>query len=207
MGSNERRAREKENLRRAILDAARELFVVEGYDAVSMRRIADKIEYSPTTIYLHFKDKDEILVCLSEEGFGLLKAHLDKLDTPDPLERLRQGGHAYLEFALGQPHYYKIMFQIEANSLAKQHSPDDSAAPRAFDFIVRCVAEGVQQKKIPAVEHQAILAHVIWASMHGAASLALSGRLGMLPPEAHVPFFDQAIEVLLRGVFADVAEP
>ncbi len=80
LGSSERRAREKENLRRAILDAARELFVAEGYDAVTMRKIADRIEYSPTTIYLHFKDKDEILLCLSEEGFTLLRACLDKAD-------------------------------------------------------------------------------------------------------------------------------
>jgi AcrR family transcriptional regulator len=203
LGSAERRAREKENLRRAILDAARELFVTEGYDAVSMRKIAEKIEYSPTTIYLHFKDKDEILLCLSEEGFTLLRACLDKADIPDPVERLRQGGHAYLDFALSQPHYYKIMFEIEANPIVKDEAKrEDSVAPRAFGFIRRCVAEGMAQGTFVTREPEPVVSHVIWAHIHGAASLALAGRLGMLPPEAHRAFFQEVIETTIRGLSA-----
>lgn len=198
----ERRAREKENLRRAILDAARELFVAEGYEAVSMRKIADKIEYSPTTIYLHFRDKDDLLIALSEEGFALLKARLDRRDEPDPVERLRQGGHTYLDFALSQPHYYKIMFQIEAETLFQRCAPEDSMAVHAFGFIRRCITEGQAQGKFRSEEPEPILSHIAWANIHGAASLAISGRLGMLPPEAHRPFFQSLIDASIRGLAA-----
>ena len=78
MGLRERRAREKEDLRQEILDAARDLFIREGYEAVSMRKIADRIEYSPTTIYLYFRDKSELFDCLSEQAFGKL---LEKLQS------------------------------------------------------------------------------------------------------------------------------
>ena len=201
MGTAERRARAKENLRRAILDAARELFVTEDFKAVSMRRIAEKIEYSPTTIYLHFKDKEAILHSLSEEGFALLSARLEKIDTPDPLARLREGGHAYLRFALAQPQYYKIMFELEDNRVDKED--EDSMAHRAFGFIRRCVTEGVAGGAVTDAVPEPLLSHVIWASVHGAASLALAGRLGMLPPEAHDSFFDALVEATLRGIRRD----
>src|ERR687885_1755275 len=76
MGVQERRAREKQELRQEILDAARELFIREGFENVSMRKIADKIEYSPTTIYLHFQDKADLLDCICEETLGKLQQRL-----------------------------------------------------------------------------------------------------------------------------------
>ena len=80
MGVMERKAREREELKQQILDAARELFVRDGYESVSMRKIADKIEYSPAAIYTYFKDKDEILDCLCEETF--LQLHQHQLAAP-----------------------------------------------------------------------------------------------------------------------------
>src|SRR5215203_1044247 len=101
MGTKDRRIREKQDLRQEILDAARDLFVSEGYQAVSMRKIADKIEYSPATIYLHFRDKDELLDCLLEEAFAKLDRKLEARigdETTDPLELLRRGLLAYVAF-------------------------------------------------------------------------------------------------------------
>ena len=93
MGTKERREREKEEIRSKILDAARELFVQEGYDAVSMRKIAEKIEYSPTAIYLHFKDKRSVLIALCDEDFLRLARELQKIGrVEDPIERMRQSG-------------------------------------------------------------------------------------------------------------------
>ena len=93
MGSAQRRARAKENLRRAILDAARELFATEEYEAVSLRRIAEKIEYSPAAIYLHFQDKKEILFHLIDEGFALLSARLETVRVADRYDVLRDLRH------------------------------------------------------------------------------------------------------------------
>src|SRR5579864_4603435 len=100
MGSVERRAREKKFLREEILDAARELFLKHGYENVSMRKIADKIEYSPTTIYLYFQDKAEILHTLCEETFSRLSKIMVEIEhgPGDPISRLRQQGVAYIRF-------------------------------------------------------------------------------------------------------------
>src|SRR2546427_6798677 len=99
MGVMERKAREREELKQQILDAARELFVREGYENVSMRKIAEKIEYSPATIYTYFKDKDEILDCLCEETF--LHLHEHKLTVlrevnGDAVEALKKGMETYI---------------------------------------------------------------------------------------------------------------
>lgn len=224
MGIAERRQREKENLRRLILDAARELFVTEGYEAVTMRKIAAAIEYSPTTIYLHFADKDAILVELAEEGFNLLADALGRVrHIEDPVERLRHGAAVYFQFAQGQSHYYTIMFELRANALAKGHEPSETAGHRAFGFIVEAVVQAVRTGQIPAervqeiVTHatiagaeegkmicsrapEAILSHVLWSAIHGAASLLLAGRLGMLPPEAHPYLLEAVAENVLRGL-------
>src|SRR5512139_3094020 len=104
MGITERREREKEEIRKKILDAARELFASEGYERVTMRKVADAIEYSPTTIYHHFEDKDDLVRALCHEDFGRLLEAMQLLPAPaDPLEALRQLGQAYVAFALRHP--------------------------------------------------------------------------------------------------------
>src|ERR1700682_3848534 len=111
MGPKERRAREREEIRSVILDAARELFVSDGYDAVTMRRIADRIEYSPTAIYFHFKDKQTLLQELCDTDFGALAHEFQKIARiADPVDRLRQIGRAYVEFGLAYPNHYRLMF-------------------------------------------------------------------------------------------------
>lgn len=222
MGTQERRERERENLRRHILDAARDLFVSDGFEAVSMRRIASAIEYSPTAIYLYFADKDAILVALAEEGFDLLSVRLETTNAvADPLERLRAGAREYFRFAQEQPNYYAIMFEMRANAFEKGEKAE-TAGSRAFGFIVRSVAEGIARgmiapatvqtiadaAAIPGAEDgktvcihapEAILAHVYWASLHGAVSLLLSGRLGMLADAAQPYLLEAAIDNALRG--------
>src|SRR6476661_2576088 len=101
MGTQERRERERQELRTKILDAARELFATEGYEAVTMRKIAERIEYSPTAIYLHFKDKESVLREICEVDFLSLAQDLLKIGKiADPVERLRATGMAYAEFAV-----------------------------------------------------------------------------------------------------------
>ena len=92
MGVKERRARQKSLLRQEILDAARDILVREGYDSLSMRRVADKIDYSPTAIYLHFKDRDELVFCVCEEFMaGLVREMKDIVGrTSDPMAALRK---------------------------------------------------------------------------------------------------------------------
>src|SRR5215470_6694465 len=99
MGVKERRAREKSETRDKILDAARELFISEGYEGVTMRRVAEKIEYSPTAIYVHFANKEELFMELCHSDFHQLAQQFVKLSQiPDPIQRLRTVGRVYIEF-------------------------------------------------------------------------------------------------------------
>jgi AcrR family transcriptional regulator len=200
VGSAQRRARAKENLRRAILDAARELFATEEYQAVSLRRIAEKIEYSPAAIYLHFQDKKEILFHLIQEGFEMLSARLEAVQVADPVERLRQGAPVYLDFAFTQPHYYRLMFQLENKELGELMS-QCAMADRALNFIRRAVSEAMQNGQFVTDTPEPVVSLTLWASLHGAASLVLTGHLSRkLPNEFHAAFFDHVIETVLRGL-------
>src|SRR5690242_6125241 len=118
MGVLERRAREKEVLRAKILEAATSLFVTEGYENVSIRRIAEKIEYSPATIYLYFKDKAELIQAICEEAFGEMLERIGQAggSATDPIEGLRAGLRAYIDFGITHPSHYVIVFGSSAAS-------------------------------------------------------------------------------------------
>ena len=101
MKSATRRKQQQDELRAKILDAARELFVAHGVEAVSMRKVADKIGYTATTLYNHFEDKDALLHALCDADFGALHESFCQIGRiADPIERLRKLGQAYIEFAL-----------------------------------------------------------------------------------------------------------
>ena len=115
MGIKERQERDREAVRRSILDAARELFVTEGFQNVSIRKIAERIEYSPAAIYGYFPSKDDIFFALAEEGFRLLgdPAALRRdptLQNAPPLERVRAVFWRLYEFSRDQPQYFALMF-------------------------------------------------------------------------------------------------
>src|SRR5436190_10474825 len=111
MGIKERHERDREAVSRSILDAARELFVTEGYQNVSIRKIAERIEYSPAAIYGYFKSKDDIFFALAEEGFRLLhEGGFDGLEALPPLERIRRIFRRLYRFSCEQPQYFALMF-------------------------------------------------------------------------------------------------
>src|SRR5918994_4964149 len=101
MGTIERRERERTETRDKILAAARELFAREGYEAVSMRRIAEAIEYSPTAIYVHFRDKQDLMFQICQQDFVALAGGIaDLQQIADPVERIRTMGEAYVWFGV-----------------------------------------------------------------------------------------------------------
>src|SRR5437868_8458331 len=111
MGVKERREREKLETRDLILEAARELFASEGYEGVSMRKVAERIEYSPTAIYVHFADKNELFHELCRIDFARLQEVMQSAEMPsDPVEVLRQIGRSYIEFGINYPNHYVFMF-------------------------------------------------------------------------------------------------
>src|SRR5262245_43372046 len=111
MGIKERQDRERQAVRQGILDAARDLFTSEGYRNVSIRKIAERIEYSPAAIYSYFPSKADIFFALAEEGFRRLDLKLRDLPpTDDPLADVRQGWWAYYEFSKEHRELFELMF-------------------------------------------------------------------------------------------------
>jgi AcrR family transcriptional regulator len=177
MGLKERRARQKKFLRQEILDAASELFVRDGYENVSMRRIAEKIEYSPTTIYLYFKDKNELLEQVCKETFARLVQRLSKIleQTADPVERLKRGLLAYVQFGLENPHHYRATFMmpIPAGIQEKKMHEPDSPGMQAFAFLTRGLTACIEAGRMPAMNIE-LAGQTLWAGIHGITSLLIT---------------------------------
>lgn len=175
MTPRERRKREKEALRREILDAARDLFVQEGYENVSMRRIAEKIDYSPTTVYLYFEDKADLLFHICEETFAKLVAEGEKnlAEDIDPLTKLRAFGRNYIEFGLRHPSHYRLAFMVrhENDKLAERY--EKSKAHRAFELLRSSVKECIAKGALPRMDLQ-VASQALWAAVHGITSLLIA---------------------------------
>ncbi|HEV2985357.1 MAG TPA: TetR/AcrR family transcriptional regulator [Vicinamibacterales bacterium] len=178
MGITERRARQKTLLRQQILDAARDLLVREGYEKLSMRRVAARIDYSPTAIYLHFKDKQDLVSSLCDETFARLIRELETLpdEYPDPVARLRKGLERYIAFGLKHPEHYLPTFVLplsdHADSTRKEEISSGSNGMRAFGFLRECIADGVKARKLRKVDPE-IAARAAWAGIHGITSLLI----------------------------------
>ena len=118
----ERRKLPKAALREQIMNAAAELFAAEGYASVSMRKIAKRIGYTPMSIYLHFKDKADLLDCICEQAFADLYRRHERVDAEisDPRERLKAGMRTFIDFALQNPSYYRATFIRKGEAMPRR---------------------------------------------------------------------------------------
>lgn len=191
MGVLERRQREREERREQILDAARELFAHEGFDNVTVRRIADRIEYSPGTIYGYFQDKDELLWELCQGGFtSMSQSMVDALDpSTDPLHQLTAIGKAYMRFALDYPEDFQLMFNTknmndEFRKRMQQHVAEELTADNAAQEHAYLILRGVVQRCMDAgclsPGDPDTVAMTFWGMAHGLVSLHVTGKLGMM---------------------------
>jgi AcrR family transcriptional regulator len=199
MAIKERRERAKIDSRRRILDAAIELFVNEGYHAVSMRRIAEKIEYSPTAIYLHFKNKSELLHCLCDEAFAVLLEQEAKVreTVTDPLEALRIAMRGYVEFGIQHPGYYRIALMMD-------DAPEDpqpfagSTGEKAYlafrNAVEVCISAGIFKPLDVDLATQ-----MLWSAMHGLTSLLILNNWDF-PWADKNALISHTIETVLQGL-------
>jgi AcrR family transcriptional regulator len=178
LGTKERRDRERQKLRQRILDAARDMFASEGYDAVTMRRIAQRIEYSPTAIYLHFKDKESVLREICDHDFAELGRRLASIARiADPIERLAATGRAYAEFGLTHPNHYRLMFMTPHPPVPPSDSAIEKGNPEqdAYAFLRSLLADAAREGRLrPGLEDLELLTQTVWAAMHGVVSLEIA---------------------------------
>ncbi len=176
MGPRERREREREEIRTRILDAARELFANEGVESVTMRRIADRIEYSPTAIYFHFKDKESLLAELCDCDFRNFAHGFNEIaKIPDPVERLRAAGRSYVEFGLTNPSHYRLMFMTPKPPHESDESGKGTPEEDAYAFLRGIVAELQAQGRLREENADVdLVAQAIWSTIHGVVSLEIA---------------------------------
>jgi AcrR family transcriptional regulator len=208
MGIAERKEKQKTEIRKLILDASMKLFVEEGFDSITIRRIAEIIEYSPTTVYLYFKDKDEIFYGLHDIGFEKLQEFNDNLASiQNPLIRLHKMGENYLRFGMENPEYYSLMF-INGEPMktmtqlgCEGWKPGDAAIARLQATIAECMEKGYLAKADP---YQVSLA--VWSFVHGLVALAIRQRLEKFVTDEKMilPTMEQALNWFMNNI--DITE-
>jgi len=212
MGIKERRERERSETRDKILDAARELFVTQGFEGVSMRKVAEKIEYSPTAIYVHFADKQELFRELCHQDYArLAEVFQSSVMSTDPVERLKQIGAIYIDFGTRYPNHYKFMFMTPH----PPHEPDEvdremmgNPEKDAYAFLKWAVQQALDAKCFrQELTDAELLSQTLWASVHGVISLHIAK--GCDPWVDWRPMRDRAelmLDVTLRGLMRPTTE-
>ena len=158
------------------MDAAREIFVEEGYESVTMRRIADKIEYSATAIYSHFKDKDALIRAITYADFKALTDKLHEVgDELDPVSRMRRIAHLYVDFGVNNPNQYRQIFMSSSGPLYDEEFREDvrgNPDKDAYAWIIKVMSDALRRGSIAIPEGKLELyAQTLWSAFHGIGSL------------------------------------
>jgi len=179
MGIKERKEKYKEDVRQKILDVAKDLFLKHGYESTSIRKIAQQMEFSPTTIYLYYKDKGDIMYALHQEGFKMLSSQFLVIQSvEDPFERLKAMGRIYLKFALENPDFYELMFIMKEpiEFVNKYCASEWEEGEFAFNALLNTVMHCKEVGYFKQMDNNSMALNV-WATMHGLCTLKLQGHL------------------------------
>lgn len=201
MGVAERREREREQLRASLIDAARDLLLEQGLDGLSMRAIAERVEYSPATIYLYFRDKDELVREVVQTGFDrlsdvVLQERERTGDTATPAELYGAMGRAYARFALENPAYFRVMFELPTT--AQLCEPSGEAPETGLDQSALMIHQAMCEGQLAPGDARRT-AVIGWGLIHGLTTLYLSGHLRDEVPDADG--FIQLIEDAMQSIY------
>jgi AcrR family transcriptional regulator len=204
LGLKERQERDREAVARAILEAARELFVAEGYSNVSIRKIAEKIEYSPAAIYSYFPSKDDIFLALAEEGFRLLFRQGGDVPEGNRIEVIRSGFWHLFEFSKAHPEYFALMF-------LDRSVPRISRDWERFGFVremkmkmADLIQQAVDAGDFPAGTNPDSVFRILAAAIHGVAVMRLCDRLA--PGEDADALARDTLNAALAGLRAGIPQ-
>jgi AcrR family transcriptional regulator len=192
MGISDRKERERLEMRKRIISTAMEMFINDGYEKTSIRNIAEKIEYSPATIYLYYKDKDEMLYEVQGEAFNQLhKAFIRDVTATEPIERLEQLLHSYVNFGFDHPDLYDLMFILRSpmNAVDENDWPN---CDEAFGFLISSLEPCIRNGQL-RYEDPNVAALSIWAFGHGLISLHIRQRIKVM----HLP--DDQIKLHIKA--------
>ena len=204
MGIAERKERDKVEMRRQIIAAAMDMFRNEGYDKTSIRNIAEKIEYSPATIYLYYKDKDELLYEVQRQAFDkMYEVLLKEATSKDPLERLEQICRTYVHFGINNPDFYDLMFIIKAPMNVVEGKELWTNGSPCFNYLAACLQECID-KKLLKYNNLGIATLSVWSMGHGLISLYVRCRFKVMQinEQQSAEAIDTSIDEFLRIIKA-----
>ncbi len=177
MASRERRERNREDLKRKILETAQQIIAQEGFAALSMRKLAERIEYSPASIYLHFRNREQIAQELSEFGFQQLLTMMNVAATKkDAVDRVKAVALAYVAFGLQNPETYRLIFMSDSEYMDAAFAKQDPehAANRSYQLLINVAEKLKRDNRYRGKASATEIAEMVWAAMHGIMSLKLA---------------------------------
>jgi AcrR family transcriptional regulator len=204
MGVKERQERDREEMRGKILDAARELFVTEGYRNVSIRKVAERLEYSPAALYSYFPSKDDLFFALAEEGFRKLFdfTNEQRVFEGDPLEGVREGFLRYYQFSRLHREYFELMFVDRTVPRIGRDWERFAFVPQMINEVCGLIQRAVDAGAFPEGTDPEVAFHILWAAMHGPATAALCERLA--PEEDPDALARDTLEAVITGLRAGI---
>jgi AcrR family transcriptional regulator len=207
--ASSRQIQHRADVKQQLIDAARELFAKHGVDTVSMRKIADAVNYSPAAIYLHFPDKLSLLHAICRQDFAALGASFQKIaKVTDPIERIRQSGAAYIRFAVKHPSHYRVMFMTPVDPRLPDEEDRDAMQDPSRDgyaFLRHAVVEAIATRRLrPELTDVELVCQTFWQGVHGVASLTITHAND---PCIHWAGFERRVNTMLDALIRGMTLP
>jgi AcrR family transcriptional regulator len=200
MGISERKERERSEMRDLILQGAQKLFLENGYEKTSIRSIADAIEYSPATIYLYYKDKNELFLALQVVAFQkMIQEFAPVAAVENPIERLEALGQHYMKFAIENPELYDLMFIMQApmEALAcKQEVWEDGL--KSFEFLEMVIGDCIAAGHFQATRDVQDISLMVWSFVHGMVTIYLKKRMEMFEDDREMERMQQSFKLFIE---------
>jgi AcrR family transcriptional regulator len=168
------RTRRKQVLRQKILDVSREILLSQGFAGLTMRRVAEAIDYSPAAIYLHFQSREQIAQELCFAGLRQLYERLQGVTAKDPATRLSGYARAYLEYSQSDPETYRLIFMADSQLTKAVFTHRDSGGGEAALGLIVTAFTELHTGSKKTCGRPSELAELFWASLHGLASLRIA---------------------------------
>ncbi len=185
-------------MRRLILDAALHLFRTKGYEGVNMRNIAEAIEYSAATLYLYYKDKNELYFALQFEAAAAKRDHLlPAMEVQDPMERLIEFGRRYIDFGFKHPDLYDLLFITKAPMEHIENQECWALGIATHTFFEETVQACINQRYFKSTD-AATIAYTLWCHAHGMVSLFIRERMRMYPEDQRQALAAKSFEMIIK---------
>ena len=204
-----RRERDKQRMRERVLDAARELFATYGYEAVTMRKIAERIEYTTTMIYQHFPDKETLIREIVAHDFQSFGQEFRRCaEIADPIARILAMAKVFVDFGVRHPNHYRLMFMSPPSSDVKREdlaAPHSDPAQDVYTFFKAAIEEAMRKGLLrPELDDPELLVQSLWSGMHGVVSLHIAkGKDPSIEWRNLDRISSQLVDLLLRGIRRD----